>query len=133
MPGYVIHGDAYPVLSYVLYAPLAWLAFPPLLIIASTGTTDVALAAMLAFVLLMRRRPAASTAISVGLVLAVGGTDGVWAMVHSVDLRLDRGSLEDRRAVVLALLAGTTVHLWRSPEQAAEPQRIAALAGRDPA
>ena len=107
MPPGIIHGDTYPILSYVLYTPLAlfapvsnvwdsvdgglavavlaagggrwavfrttagarpraraprpveaeeaglraalaWLAFPPLLITVSTGTTDVVLAAMLA-------------------------------------------------------------------------------------
>ncbi|HWF72758.1 MAG TPA: glycosyltransferase 87 family protein, partial [Solirubrobacteraceae bacterium] len=126
MPGDVIHGDTYPILSYALYVPVAWLApvesvfssvdgalavavlgalavavalyrgvagprppqrrrppsaetaglraglawlsFPPVLIIASTGTTDVVLAAMLAFAVLLWRRPAASMA-----VLAVAG------------------------------------------------------------
>ena len=34
-----------------------WLAFPPLLITASTGTTDVVLAAMLAIAVLLWRRP----------------------------------------------------------------------------
>jgi hypothetical protein len=116
MPPGVLHGDTYPILSYVLYAPLArlspvnnlwdpvdlglgvatlaalvaawavfrasagprarraggrppeaeetglraavaWLAFPPLLITASTGTTDVMLAAMLAIAVLLWRRP----------------------------------------------------------------------------
>jgi hypothetical protein len=42
-----------------LRAALAWLAFPPLLIAASTGTTDVVLAAMLAIAVLLWRRPAA--------------------------------------------------------------------------
>lgn len=42
-----------------LRVALAWLAFPPLLITASTGTTDVMLAAMLAGALLLWRRPAA--------------------------------------------------------------------------
>ena len=41
-----------------LRAALAWLAFPPLLITASTGTTDVLLAAMLAVAVLLWRRPA---------------------------------------------------------------------------
>jgi hypothetical protein len=45
-----------------LRAALAWLAFPPLLITVSTGTTDVAMAAMLAVALLLWRRPAACTA-----------------------------------------------------------------------
>jgi hypothetical protein len=136
MPGDVIHGDTYPILSYALYVPLAWiapvrstwdsvdpalgiavlaafasmaavfrasagarrdrrvaasehdrdprrspeaearglraaltwLAFPPLLITVSTGTTDVALAAMLVFAVVLWRRPAAST----GLIAAAG-------------------------------------------------------------
>jgi Glycosyltransferase family 87 len=42
-----------------LRAALAWLAFPPLLITVSTGTTDVVLAAMLLVAILLWRRPAA--------------------------------------------------------------------------
>jgi hypothetical protein len=115
LPPGVIHGDTYPILTYVLYTPLAlvapvnttwdsvtgglalavlaalvaaaavfltvagrrprgsrrpveaeeaglraalaWLAFPPLLITVSTGTTDPALAAMLAIAVLLWRRP----------------------------------------------------------------------------
>ncbi len=127
MPGDVLHGDTYPLLSYALYAPLAWLspvrsgwdrvdaalaaavvaalitawalfrataaarrsrravrsplaeeaglraaltwlAFPPLLITVSTGSTDVMLAAMLAGALLVWRRPAVSS----GLLCAAG-------------------------------------------------------------
>ncbi len=45
-----------------LRAALACLAFPPVLITASTGTTDVALAAMLALAVLLWRRPAAGAA-----------------------------------------------------------------------
>lgn len=127
MPGDIIHGDTYPLLSYVLYVPLAWLspvsstwdsvdvalgitvaaalaiawalfraaraagspgsgalesrsgalereaaglraaliwlAFPPVLVIASSGTSDVVLAAMLVFAVLLWRRPGASTGI----------------------------------------------------------------------
>ena len=119
MPPGIIHGDTYPILSYLLYAPLAlvapvndlwdsvdgglavavagrdgappgqcsgsppapaprasasrpaeveeaglraalaWLAFPPLLIVVSTGTTDVVLAAMLLVAILLWRRPVA--------------------------------------------------------------------------
>jgi glycosyl transferase family 87 len=51
-----------------LRAAMAWLAFPPLLITASTGTTDVALAAMLAVAVLLWRRPTACNG-----VLAVAG------------------------------------------------------------
>jgi hypothetical protein len=119
MPGDVIHGDTYPVLSYVLYVPvawvapvhstwdsitgalvvstlaalavaagllraaagrrpargrrapidevrglraaIAWLSFPLLMTIVSTGTTDVPLVAMLVFAVLLWRSPAAST------------------------------------------------------------------------
>jgi hypothetical protein len=119
MPGDVVHGDTYPILSYAFYAPLAlvapvrsdwdsvdlalgagvvavlavalalalagrawrprgrggrdaesalctaltWLAFPPLLITASTGTTDTVLAALLVFTVLAWRRPAACAAL----------------------------------------------------------------------
>jgi hypothetical protein len=121
MAGDVIHGDTYPILSYALYIPvawvapvhsiwdsiygallvavfaagasaggllrgvagprprharraaanearglraaIAWLAFPPLMIIVSTGTTDLVLAAMLVFAVLLWRAPAASTAV----------------------------------------------------------------------
>ncbi|MBV8220702.1 MAG: DUF2029 domain-containing protein [Solirubrobacterales bacterium] len=118
MPPGIIHGDTYPILSYLLYTPLAlvapvsnvwdsvdaalavavlaavmgawamfritaggrvrarpsrpveaeeaglraalaWLAFPPLLITVSTGTTDVVLGAMLLVALLLWCRPAA--------------------------------------------------------------------------
>jgi Glycosyltransferase family 87 len=122
MPGDVLHGDTYPIGSYLLYVPLAWVApvysvwssvegalalavlaalvtaavlmrsaggrtrrdpgtetvslraaiawlsFPPLMIIVSTGTTDVSLAAMLALAVLLWRRPGASTGM-----LAVAG------------------------------------------------------------
>ena len=44
-----------------LRAALAWLAFPPLLITASTGTTDVVLAAMLTVAVLLWRRPTLCT------------------------------------------------------------------------
>jgi hypothetical protein len=127
MPGDVIHGDTYPILSYALYTPLAWLApvtstwdavdgalavtvlaglacaatlfravagptggrgkhrapeaelaglraaltllaFPPLLIIVSTGTTDVVLGLLLALALVTWRRPTWSATL-----LAAGG------------------------------------------------------------
>jgi Glycosyltransferase family 87 len=126
LPPGVIHGDTYPILTYVLYTPLAliapvsttwdsvygglgvavmaalvgaaalfrtqagrrprglrrpveveeaglraaltWLAFPPLLITVSTGTTDPLLAAMLAVAVLLWRRPALCTGM-----LAVAG------------------------------------------------------------
>jgi hypothetical protein len=118
----VLHGDTYPIASYLLYVPfawlspvhdqwddadftlvvavlgalgaawgmrracgslvrarpraavnagdlaglrlaIAWLTFPPLLVTVSTGTTDVALAAMLLGALLLWRRPAISTTV----------------------------------------------------------------------
>ncbi len=126
LPPGVIHGDTYPILTYVLYTPLAliapvystwdsvtgglvlavlaaliaagvvfltvagrrppgsrrapeieeaglraalaWLAFPPLMITVSTGTTDPALAAMLAIAVLLWRRPVLSSGM-----LAVAG------------------------------------------------------------
>lgn len=120
LPGDVVHGDTYPLLSFVLYTPLAWLspvqstwssvdlalgatalaalvgawalfrasaglrdrrgaarpaeaeatglrasltwlAFPPVLAAVSTGTTDVVLALMLVFAVLLWRRPGLST------------------------------------------------------------------------
>jgi Glycosyltransferase family 87 len=51
-----------------LRAALAWLTFPPLLAVISTGTTDVVLAAMLAGAILLWRRPTACAAM-----LAVAG------------------------------------------------------------
>jgi hypothetical protein len=127
MPPGIIHGDTYPILSYLLYTPLAlfapvsnvwdsvdgglavavlaalvsawavfrttagarprsraprpveveeaglraalaWLAFPPLLITVSTGTTDVVLATMLLVAVLLWRRPTACSAM-----LAIAG------------------------------------------------------------
>ena len=131
MPGDVVHGDTYPILSYALYVPLAlvapvssrwnsvdlalaftalvalgtaamlagftfagsaapgrgrprarvrsaddveaglrgaiaWLAFPPLVITVSTGTTDVVLAGLLVVAVLVWRRPSLCSAV-VGL------------------------------------------------------------------
>jgi|GEM_PF-2809979 len=127
MPGDVVHGDTYPLFSYLFYTPVAllspvsstwdsvdwalgatvavalgtalmlaavngprlrmpararkqpaagagskisgllaalrWLSFPPLLITVSTGTTDVALAAMLLAAVLLWQRPATSSAV----------------------------------------------------------------------
>jgi hypothetical protein len=111
----ILHGDTYPIASYVLYLPLAklwpvssawdnadatlfvavaaallgaWgtrrltaravsattglraaiavLAFPPLLVTVSTGTTDVVLAAMLIGALVLWRRPAWASAVLSG-------------------------------------------------------------------
>jgi hypothetical protein len=127
LPGDVIHGDTYPILSYALYTPLAWiapvsstwdsvdgalavavltalasagavfraaagrrgrrgqrrapeaelaglraalvwLAFPPVLITVSTGTTDVVLAGFVVVAVVLWRRPSWCSA-----VLALGG------------------------------------------------------------
>jgi hypothetical protein len=127
MPGDIFHGDTYPLLSYLLYAPVAWLApvhstwdsvdaalgvtviaalvaawalfralagprsqrtagrsleaevsglqaaltwlsFPPLLIAVSAGTTDVVLAAIVVFAVVLWRRPA----VSCGVLAAAG-------------------------------------------------------------
>ncbi len=138
MPGDVVHGDTYPILSYALYTPIAWispvssvfssvdaalavtaaatlaaagvlaravarsasrvsaglageaaglraaiglLAFPSLLLTASTGTTDVALGAMLVAALVLWRRPAASSgvlAIAAWFKLAPAALVPVW-------------------------------------------------------
>jgi hypothetical protein len=248
MPGDIIHGDTYPLLSYVLYVPLAWLspvnsiwdsvdlplavtvaavlamawalfrasstvrpgegapgsgapeprgrsldseaaglraavtwlAFPPVLVIASSGTSDVLLAAMLVFAVLLWRRPATSTALLaaaawfklapvallpirlaplrgrrlvravgaialvtlplLGLLLALGGPQGVMAMVHAISYQFSRGSPQSLwsalgilslqpvgEAGVLALIAGAMVRLWREPHLAEDPRRMAAL------
>jgi len=235
MPGDVIHGDTYPILSYALYAPLAivapvstiwdsvdgalgiaviaalacgaglyranvparrrrepgeelgglraaiaWLAFPPLLIAASTGTTDVLLAAMLMFAVLLWRRPAASStilaaagwfklapfalvpiwlaplrgrrlwaavgalvgvsALSLTVLVGVGGTGGISAMIHGVAYQFSRGSPRSvwsvlgieslqplGQAAVIALVVGAAVRLRREPELASDRVRLAAL------
>jgi hypothetical protein len=158
MPGDVIHGDTYPLLSYLLYVPLArlapvrsvwdsvdlalgltvmavllvagavfkvvtatnrrgsgrisperelaglrsalaWLAFPPVLIITSSGTSDVVLGAMLALALLLWRRPGVCT----GLLAAAA-----WfklAPLALVPVRL--AALRGRR--LMAAIAGLVV------------------------
>jgi hypothetical protein len=170
LPGGVVHGDTYPLLSYALYTPLAlvhpvhslldsvdialgatvvaalaaaWatfralaggrprkdgtgptrtlqdqerglqgalmlLAFPPVLITVSTGTTDVPLAAMLAASVLVYRRPAIS-----GALLATAGwfklapfaLVPVWlAGRRGASLRLSIGAMIAVSLPVLALL-----------------------------
>jgi hypothetical protein len=162
MPGDVIHGDTYPILSYALYVPIAWIApvqstwdsiygalavasvaalataaallraasgprtrsvprapadeerglraaitwlsFPPLVIAVSSGTTDVVLAAMLTFAVVLWRRPAASMA-----VLAIAGWFKLapFALVP-VWLAPHRGRpLRRALAVLFAVSAGT--------------------------
>jgi hypothetical protein len=238
LPPGVIHGDTYPILTYLLYTPLAlvapvnttwdsvtgglalavlaglaaaaavfltvagrrrrgsrrppeveeaglraalaWLAFPPLLITVSTGTTDPMLAAMLAIAVLVWRRPAlcsallaaagwfkfapfvlvpvrlaplrgrrlirALVAIAVvslpllGLLVALGGTGGPAAMVHSMSYQFTRGSMQSvwgalgipgaqpfGQGCVLGLIAGSVVWLRRHPDRAADRRRMAAL------
>jgi len=46
-----------------LRTAVAWLAFPPLIVTVSTGTTDVVLGAMLLAAIVLWRRPTASTAL----------------------------------------------------------------------
>jgi hypothetical protein len=237
LPGDVIHGDTYPILSYGLYAPVAllepvgslWdpvdlalaagvlaalaaaacaaatgrtphgrrsaaseaaalrgglslLCFPPLLAIVSTGTTDVALGAILALAIVLWRRPAASVAVlgvagwfklapfvllpiwlaplrgrrllaagaalitlSVALaggLLALGGLAGLRGMLDAISYQFSRGSFQSvwhtlgaeslqpyGEACVLALLAAAAVRLRSDRTLAADPRRIAALAG----
>ena len=176
MPPGVIHGDTYPILTYLLYTPLAlvapvatvwdsvdggllvavlaalvaawgvfrivaggrrragvrrpaeveeaglraalaWLAFPPLLITASTGTTDVALAAMLVFAVLLWRRPAACSAL-----LAVAGW---FKLAPFVLLPVCAAPLRGRRlAAAVAAVAAVSLPMlvvlialggWRGP------------------
>jgi Glycosyltransferase family 87 len=160
LPPGVIHGDTYPILTYVLYMPLAlvapvndtwdsvngglalavvgalsaavmlffavagrrpcssgrppeaeeaglraalaWLAFPPLLITVSTGTTDPALAAMLAGAILAWRRPALSS----GMIAAAGW----FKFAPFVLLPVALASLRGRR-LALALTAIALVSL----------------------
>jgi glycosyl transferase family 87 len=163
MPGDVFHGDTYPLLSYLAYAPLAllmpvrdnwddangalvaaaasaiavawmltralrarparfaappdeagedrtaglraalaWLAYPPLVVTVSSGTSDVLLAALLVGALLLAYRPLASTA----LVIVAGWFKLVPFALLPIWLARLRG-----RALVaaLALLAASAV------------------------
>lgn len=163
-----------------LRAALAWLAFPPVLITASTGTTDVVLAAMLAVAVLLWRRPTwcngllavagwfkfapfallpvslaplrgrrllgaigaivAVSAVSLGILLALGGLSGPSAMAHAVAYQFSRGSLQSvwtalgierlqplGQACVLGLIAGAAVKLRQEPELGRDRARMAAL------
>jgi hypothetical protein len=162
LPPGVIHGDTYPILTYVLYMPLAlvapvnttwdnvngglalaviaaliaaaavflttagrrsagsrrppevdeaglraalaWLAFPPLLVTVSTGTTDPMLAAMLALAVLLWRRPA----LCAGLLAAAGWFK--FAPFVLVPVRL--APLRGRRLIAaLAAIAGVSLPL----------------------
>jgi hypothetical protein len=163
-----------------LLAAVAWLSFPPLLIIVSTGTTDITLAAMVALAVLLYRRPAAAAAVltvagwfklapfallpvwlaplrgrrlacavgaivavslaALGSVVALGGIDGVGAMVRALTFQFDRGSFMSiwgelgigslqpiGQAGALALIAAATIQLWRHPHLGASPARLAAI------
>jgi hypothetical protein len=159
--GDVIHGDTYPLLSYVVYVPLAgltpvnstwdsadlglaaavvaamatawglfrmgsgrrwpggsnrspearerglvaalaWLSYPPLLITVSSGTTDVALAAMLLAALALWRRPALATGL-----LAAGGWLKLAPLVL-LPIRLSSLTVRQLGAAALAILAVST-------------------------
>ena len=88
-----------------LRSALAWLAFPPVLITASTGTTDVVLAAMLAIAVLLWRRPAACNAL-----LAVAGW---FKFAPFVLLPLSLAPLRGRRLVsalvAIAMVSGASL------------------------
>lgn len=159
LPPGVIHGDTYPILTYVLYTPLAlaspvnttwdsvngglavamvaalaaaavvfvivagrrrsgtrrppeveeaglraalaWLAFPPLLITVSTGTTDPVLAAMLATAVLLWRRPALAT----GMLAIAGWFKFAPFVLLPVALAPLRGRRLIRALIALALVS----------------------------
>jgi len=78
---------------------------------------------------------------SLGLIVALGGTGGLAAMVHAIGYQFDRESPQSAwyalgllwlqplgQAAVLALIIAATVQLWRDRALAADPERIAALA-----
>jgi Glycosyltransferase family 87 len=159
LPGDVIHGDTYPILSYALYTPVAaltpvsstwdavdvalgagilavlaaaacvlvgvarmcrdrpghvsedrdaglrtataFLCFPPLLAIVSSGTTDVALGALLALAVVLWRRPSASA--------AVLGVAGWFKLAPLALLAVWLGPLRGRRLLgALAALAAVS-------------------------
>ena len=87
-----------------LRAALAWLTFPPLLAVVSTGTTDLVLAAMLAAAVLLWRRPTACA----GLLAAAGW----FKLAPFVLLPVCLASLRGRRLVAaLAAAAGVSAPL----------------------
>lgn len=211
MPSGILHGDTYPILSYVLYTPLvvvhpvrsvwdsvagalavavlaaltaawaAWraaagtrghrrtieaeeaglraalavLAFPAVMITASTGTTDVVLAAMLGVAVLLWRRPAAAGATLaaagwfklapfalVPVLLAslrgrrLAGALGAVAAVSTVALALVlvmggiHGPAEMARAVAFQFTRGSVQSIWSALGiQWAQPIAQAAVLG----
>src|SRR5215218_398408 len=165
-----------------LRAALAWLALPPLLVTASTGTSDVLLGALLLAALALVRRPLASVAailvagsfkvvpfallpiwlarlrgrrlaaalaltaacgvLTLAALIALGGTSAPGQMLHAIAYQADRRTLHSPwtllgiewlqplgQAAVLALVAGATVRVRRDAALAADPMRLAALAG----
>ena len=82
-----------------LRAAIAWLAFPPVLITASTGTTDVVLGAMLVSAVLLWRRPTACTAL-----LAVAGW---FKLAPFALLPVSLAPLRGRRLLAALLAIGT--------------------------
>lgn len=156
----ILHGDTYPIASYLLYAPfaavwpvhsawdnadvtlfvavaaallIAWgvgrkiggparstgglraaiaiLAFPPLLVTVSTGTTDVVLAALLAATLLLWHRPSWA----MGALSVAAWFKAAPALLAPLLLARLRGRALTRAAVVLAgvsaLMIGVLVAL----------------------
>lgn len=81
-----------------LRAALAWLAFPPVLITASTGTTDVVLGAMLVMAVLLWRRPTACNAL---LALA-----GWFKLAPFILLPVSLAPLRGRRLLAAVLAIG---------------------------
>jgi hypothetical protein len=160
---------------------LALLAFPPMLITVSSGTSDIVLAVLLAWSVLWWRYPGRSALLvtaagwfklapfallplwlarfrgrdlgrallaalglsaTIGaLLLALGGTAGIAAMMHAVAFQFQRQSLQSLWTLgglqplqpliegsVLGLLAAGTMRVRLEPRLAADPSRIAALA-----
>ncbi|MFL5817918.1 MAG: hypothetical protein ACJ76L_09980 [Conexibacter sp.] len=165
-----------------LRAALAWLTLPPLLVTASTGTSDVLLGALVLAALALARRPLASVAavlvagwfkvvpfallpiwlarlhgrrLVLGLALTagtaaatlvalvvLGGTSAPGQMLQAIAYQADRRTLHSPwtllgiewlqplgQAAVLALVAAATVRVRRDAALAADPMRLAALAG----
>ncbi|MGN6188351.1 MAG: hypothetical protein ACTHOE_05595 [Conexibacter sp.] len=85
---------------------------------------------------------AASAALTAAALVALGGTGAPRAMLHAVAYQVQRRTLHSPwtalglewlqplgQAAVLALIAGATVRVRRDPSLAADPVRLAALAG----
>jgi hypothetical protein len=86
-----------------LRAAIAWMTFPPLLVTVSTGTTDVALAALLVAVLLLWRRPGWSAA---ALSAAAWFKLVPLALVPLLLSRLRGRALGQASAAIVAISAG---------------------------